>query len=134
VLLASCKEYEPIIRCQVNGTEVLIEGNGTVLAQYVNMGGGFVRSSVGGDNGNTSVNIRFDGNTPGNYSCGLSASGVIDVYHNGQSYTTDETGGSGNINVVQAGNNLIEGYFSGSLWSGTEEMVVTDGMFSGRAY
>jgi hypothetical protein len=133
LLLSSCKEYEPVIECNINGTPVVIKGFGTVLAQYVNMGS-YTISSVGADGEDYDINIRFNSNVPDTYLCGENKPGTIEVYYNFNSYTTNAPGGSGTIEVVQAGANLIEGHFHGSLWNDGVEMVITDGLFSGRAF
>lgn len=126
-LLSSCKEYKPFIACTIDGTPIRIETS--VAATYV----GNI-STVAGDGGDTDVNVRFSAMSPGNYTCGTSGNGTIEIFMNSTTYTTNATNGSGTIQVITAGNNLIEGYFSGQLYSGSDHIVVTNGSFSGRAY
>lgn len=132
ILLSSC-EYKPFIECSINGTLVRIEGNGTVLAGYTN---GI--STVGGPGTSYDINIRFNGMIGGTYPCGSGGTGVIKVFNHtsNTTFSTEYSNGSGSINVVSAGSNLIEGYFSGTLKtsSGGDQVVITDGSFSGRAY
>lgn len=126
-LLASCNEYKPFVECTIDGTVVRIET--TVAATYV----GNV-ATVAGDGGTTDINVRFNGTTPGNYTCGSTGNATIEVYTNSTTYTTTSLSGSGTVQVITAGNNLIEGYFSGQLYSGTDNIIVTNGSFSGRAF
>jgi hypothetical protein len=133
VLFFSCNEYQPFIECTINGSSYKIEGIGVVLAAYT---GG--TSSVGGNGTPYAINIRFNTMIPGTYDCGPGGLGTIEIFNqtSSQTFSSNNAGGSGTIEALTAGSNLIEGYFSGTLKnsSGTEQLVVTNGTFSGRAY
>lgn len=132
-LFFSCNEYQPFIECNINGNPVKIEGIGVVLAAYT---GG--TSTVGGNGTPYAINIRFNTMIPGTYDCGPGGLGTIEIFNqtSSQTFSSNNAGGSGSIEALTAGSNLIEGYFSGTLKnsSSTEQLVVTNGTFSGRAY
>lgn len=133
LFLFSCKEYEPFVECKVNGELILIER--TVLAGYTN-NGTYTTSTVFAEGENADIRLQVRGNFPAIYNCTPDGSAAtIEVYRDSKLYTTAATGGEGTIRLIQAGTNLIEGYFNGTLvYDGNEQIVITDGLFSGRAY
>lgn len=129
----SCKEYTPYLQCKVNGDIFRVETS--VSAQYLN-NGPFTQCNILADGVPWDVNIKTNGNVPGiyNFSVGISAPGLLEFYNGSQLFTSNHGSATGKIELIQAGSNLVEGYFSGEIVSGSSTLIISEGEFSARAY
>lgn len=133
ILISSCKEYTPYLQCKVNGDVFRVETS--VSAQYLN-NGSFTQCYIQADGAPWDVNIKTNGNVPGvyNFSIGISAPGLLEFYNGSQLFTSNHVSATGKIELIQAGSNLLEGYFSGEIVSGSATLLINEGEFSARAY
>ncbi len=133
ILLSSCKEYTPYLQCKINGDNFRVEN--TLSAQYLNMGS-FTQCYIQADGTPWDVNIRTNGNIPATYifSTGSSTPGLLEFYNGSQLFTSNHVSATGQIELIQAGSNIVEGYFSGELVSGNSTLLISQGEFSARAY
>lgn len=133
ILLSSCKEYTPYLQCKVNGDAFRVEA--TVNGQYLN-NGSFTQCYIQADGTPWDVNIRINGNIPGTYifSIGSNTPGLLEFYNGSQLFTSNHVSAAGQIELIQAGSNLLEGYFSGEIVSGSATLLISEGEFSARAY
>ncbi|MCX7744417.1 MAG: hypothetical protein N2167_07625 [Flavobacteriales bacterium] len=133
ILFTSCKEYTPYLQCKVNGDTFRVET--TVNGQYLN-NGSFTQCYIQADGTPWDVNIRTNGNTPGTYvfSTGSGAPGLLEFYNGSQLFTSNNLSATGQIELIQVGSNLLEGYFSGEIVSGSSTLLISEGEFSARAY
>jgi hypothetical protein len=129
----SCTDYTSYIECKINGDTFREES--VVEAQYISFGsatGCFLQA-----NGNPwTIKIRTNLNVPGVYECteGSNSPGYIEFSNGVQTFTTNDEDATGNIELIQVGSNLVEGYFSGTLVSGSTTLIVQNGEFSSRAF
>lgn len=133
VFFSSCKEYTPYLQCKINGDTFRVET--TVSGQYLN-NGSFTQCYIQADGTPWDINIRTNGNIPGiyNFSIGSNAPGLLEFYDGSQLFTSNNISATGQIELIQAGSNLLEGYFSGEIVSGSSTLLITEGEFSARAY
>lgn len=133
ILFSSCNEYTPYLQCKVNGDTFRVET--TVNGQYLN-NGSFTQCYIQADGTPWDVNIRTNGNVPGTYlfSIGSNTPGLLEFYNGIQLFTSNNVSATGQIQLIQAGSNLVEGYFSGEIVSGSSTLLISEGEFSARAY
>jgi hypothetical protein len=107
----------------------------TVNGQYLN-NGSFTQCYIQADGTPWDINIRTNGNIPGTYSfsIGANAPGLLEFYNGSQLFTSNHVSATGQIELIQAGSNIVEGYFSGEIVSGSSTLLISEGEFSARAY
>ncbi len=135
LLLASCTKYKPTVQFSLYGNEVLIQDS--VETVYANIGMSGCVTTVRAASYPYAFRLSFNSNAPGNYPCNQSnynnSIEIIDQNNNLLS-TFQMAGSSGNIKVIQAGQNIVEGYFSAVfVLSNGDEVKINNGIFSGQA-
>lgn len=135
ISLTAC-EYHEITELEIEGTKYTFNEN-QVTAMYQTVGSQ-TTSVVIADDGTTAVTFTIKSNLKGNYTCtnGAGAQATIFITYDGVQFSTQYAGSTGVIDLVTAGNNLIEGTFNGNIKNidNTYTIAVTNGMFSGRVY
>jgi len=132
-ILFSCKQYKPTVKFTLNGNEVLIEDS--VETIYSNVGLAGCVTSITAGASPFAVRIRFNSNIPGKYTCNQSNyNNLIEIFDGTQVLSTYQMAGStGTIEVIQAGQNIVEGYFSAVFKTNFGEVKINNGIFSGNA-
>lgn len=132
LLLISCKEYVPYISCKVNGVPYRVETD--IAAQYIS-NGSMSQCFIQANGTQWDIIIRTQANVQGNYAFGYGSSPQALVeFYDGSLFTSNYLGTSGNVELIQVGSSLVEGYFSGTLKSDNIILTISDGEFTSRAY
>lgn len=135
ILSFSACAYHEMAEVEIQGTKYTYNEN-QVTAFYQTVGSQ-QQSVVICDDGTTALTFTVNSNIVGNYNCtnGAGAVAIIYITYDGDHFSTQYSGSTGNINLVSAGGNLIEGTFGGTIKnsSGTYTITVANGKFSGQA-
>ncbi len=133
LILFSCKQYKPTVKFTLRDTQVLIEDS--VETMYINIGLAGCVTSIKAGADPYAVRIRFNSNIPGKYTCNQSNyNNSIEIFDGIDTYSTfSMAGSSGTIEVIQAGQNIVEGYFSATFQTNFGEVKINNGIFSGNA-
>jgi hypothetical protein len=135
ILSLSACEYHELAEVEIQGTKYTYNEN-QVTAYYQTIGSQ-TQSIVIVDDGTVALTFTINSNIKGLYNCanGGSAVAIIHIHYDGDNFSTQYSGSTGQIDLLTAGGNLIEGTFNGTIKnsSGTYTITVANGKFSGRA-